>query len=137
MDLVEAGVGAGGEQAEVVGDADDLEREVAECGADLGHGRAGLHGPTHVFGRDEVLAGDFRQALDGEGAVAGVGVDAGADGGASEAELAEGVGGAADAVAGAADGDRVGAELLAEPDGDGVLHVGAAGFEDAIELAGF
>jgi len=47
-----------------------------------------------------VLVGDGGEVGDGADAVVGVGIDAGADGGAAEAELAEGVGGGGDAEVG-------------------------------------
>ena len=56
IDLGKAGIGAGGEQPEVVGDADDFQRDTAQCRADLSHAGVRLHGPAHVGGGRELLA---------------------------------------------------------------------------------
>ena len=94
----------------------------------------GLHGVAHVVRGSEFLSGDAGQVGDGLFAVVGMGIDAGAYGGASQAEFAEDFGGGADGCAALADGAGVGGELLAQAHGDRVLHVGAAGLQDVVKF---
>ena len=133
-DLVEAGIRAGGEQAQVVGDANHLERQRPQRAGDIGHRSAGLHGIAEIVGGMQLELCDAGQLRDGLGAVVGMGVEAGADGRASEAERMQRDGVAADRRRGFFYGDSVGGELLPEGDGHGVLHVGASGLEDVFEL---
>lgn len=133
----ETGVGAAGEQAQVVGDADEFEGEIAQGRGGGGHGEVGLHGVAHVVGGDEFLAGDFAELGDGEFLEFWMGVDAGADRGAAEADFAEEVLGVANGFSGAIYGRRVGAELLSESDGYGVHHMRSARCDHPIEFASF
>ena len=93
INLRQAGIRPREEQAEIVRDADDFERDPPQSGAYLGHAGVGLHGPAHVCGGRELLAGDARQIRDRLCAVIGVRVDAGADGAASQPEFAQRVAG--------------------------------------------
>ena len=68
--------------------------------------------------------------------VARVGVEAGADRGGAEVDLAQQRGGLGEPVLVLAEGDRVGAELLAQGHRHGVLQLGAADLEDVGELVG-
>ena len=137
IDFREAGVGSGRQQADIVRDADDLQCNAAQSGAHLGHAGIRLHGPAHVGGGNELLAGDAGEIRNCFDAVVGVSVDAGADGTASKAEFAERIAGPLKKLFALLDGQTVGGELLAEADGDGILHVGAARLHDAIEIFGF
>ena len=66
-----------------------------------------------------------------------MGVDAGADSGAAEAEFAQAFGLLGNVGAGFANGDGVGGKFLAETNRDRILQMRAAGLENAVELFGF
>ena len=66
--------------------------------------------------------------------IIGMRVDAGTDGGTPKSELAEQFRLLLDASIAHAYGSGVGGEFLAEAHGDGVHHVGTAGFQDVVKL---
>ena len=74
--------------------------------------------------------------LDHRGREAGRGVDAGADGGAAQRQLADAGEDGLEPLGGVADGGGVPAELLAEHHRGGVHQVGAAGLHQSGELLG-
>ncbi len=77
------------------------------------------------------LLADVRRGLRGE---LGVRVESRADRGAAEREFAEVLAHVLDAADALFDLRAVAAELLSEADGRGVLQVGSAGLDDAVEL---
>ncbi len=65
-----------------------------------------------------------------------MGVDTGANRRASQAQLAETVGGVGDVGPRFCHGTAVRCELLAQADGHGILHVGAPRFHDPVKFGG-
>ncbi len=90
-----------------------------------------------VAGLAQMQVGRFGQAGDDPLGKLGVGVDAGADGGAAQRQFAESVEGPRQLSPGQGHLAEVAAEDLAEPDRGGVLQVGAADGDDVVEGQGF
>src|SRR5713226_5969225 len=78
--------------------------------------------------------GDFARGALGK---FGMGVKAGANGGASDGEIVEAVEGDGDAAAVTIEKIHVAGKFLAEGERRGVLQMGAANFDDVRELFGF
>ncbi len=95
-----------------------------------------LHRLEQVAAGAQGLAGQLAQARHHACVVLRVGVQAGAGGGAADAQPAQPVGRGRDALAVVADGLRVRAELLAQPHRHGILQVRAARFHHVVELDG-
>jgi hypothetical protein len=89
-----------------------------------------------MLGAAEVVAGLLGEVADDQLDVFGLGVEAGADGGGADVLLRDRQSGRLQALDSASKRQRVGGELLAEPDRDGVLHVRSAGLDDVVELDG-
>ena len=68
--------------------------------------------------------------------VLGVGVEAGAGGRAADAQAAQALGRAPDALGVALHGPGIGAELLPQPHRHGILQVGAPRLDHVVELDG-
>ena len=64
-------------------------------------------------------------------------VDAGTDRGSSQTEITQHFSARPDRVGSSADRARICCELLTQPHGDGVLHVGAAGFQNVVKFFAF
>src|SRR5690242_9256481 len=79
--------------------------------------------------RPPAMPGALRQEAQRQGGEAGMAVDPGPHRGAAQAQLEQPLGGVLDFAGGGFHGGGVGGELLAEPDGQRVLQVGAAGGE--------
>ena len=133
-DLSEAGTGAGGHEPQIVGDLGQGDGTVPHC---RGHGGEAVHvlgGVDQIRGLPELRVHVGGQGLGDVAEVGAVGVEAGADGGAAHVDgqqLMAGVGHPAEAPA---DGGGIGLELLAQPDRHGVLQLGAAHFQNVVEL---
>lgn len=134
VDFVEAAAGAGGEEAEVVAHLVDLDGEALHGVAVLDHAGGGGGGFDEVVGQGDVPAGNLAEGFDAGFAVAGLGADAGADGGGAHVDDEELVGRGAEVLEFAA--ERVGkaAEGLAEGHGDSVLQLGASHLHHVGEL---
>ena len=87
-----------------------------------------------VGGRHQRLAGDARQLLDRERGVARIGVDAGADRGGAEIDLAEQSRGLRSRAMSSFMVVWKRVELLAERHRHGVLQLGAAHLQDVVEF---
>ena len=87
LDLVEAGLWSAGQQAQIVADLGELDRDAFEYPRQL-HERAGvLGGFDQVSGGHQPHAGQFGKQLACQLAVADVGVDAGADRGGAKVDF--------------------------------------------------
>lgn len=133
----EAAAGAGAEEADVLGDFEERGCERVEGAVCFDDGVVGCKSFEFVGRGLEFVAGeggDFGGDGFGE---AGEGVEAGADGCAAlgeQAEAGEGGGEAEQTVVELVD---VGGEFLAEGERGCVLEVGAADFDDVVELGAF
>ena len=133
-DLGQPGARPRGEQPDVVGDLVEVEDVRAERPAQRGDVAHRLHELHPVLALPQVEAAHLAQVLHHERRVVRLGVDAGADRRAADVHLPEPVGGLRQLLPVALHGVAVGGELLAQPDGRGVLQVGAAGLDDVVEL---
>ena len=109
---------------------------VLQHAAELDEGVAGALGLEVVARLGELLAGGLGEHLDHPGGEPGRGVDAGADGGAAQRQLADPGEHAVEPLGGVPHRGGVPAELLAEHHRRGVHQVGAAGLHQAGELVG-
>jgi hypothetical protein len=132
--LAQAGTRARGKQPQVVGDPDQVERRPFEARAERHEGVHVLH-PFHQVGAaDKILArftGKPRDDPVDEGLLR---IEPGPHRGPADAEFAQARQRAVKSRQVVADGLCVGGELLPQTDRDRVLQVGAAGFQDAVEL---
>ena len=135
VDLVDAGAWAAGQQTQVVADLRQLHRGTLEHAGEQHEGAHVGSGFDQVGRWNHGLAADDGQALYGQGLVARVGVDAGADGGAAQVHFGQQLwrqGFQAGQVF--TEGGGEGAEFLAEGHRHGVLQLGAAHFQYVAEL---
>src|SRR5690606_22324925 len=125
-----------GHQAQVVGDLGQVD------GARLQHRRDGdqrvyvLRVVDQVVGADERITRAAAQFAEDFADVRRVGVEAGPYRRRADVDRVQAFPHGSQPSRVALDGARVGSELLAEPDGDGVLQVRAAHLQDAVELTG-
>src|SRR5256885_509293 len=87
--------------------------------------------------RAERQPGELRNFARGALGKFGMGVEAGADGGAADGEVVEAVESHGDASAIAVEHIDIAGKFLAERERGGVLQMGAADFYDVCELLGF
>src|SRR5579864_3209083 len=128
------GVWSARQQSEIVRYANQFERQIAQCARSRRHSEIRLHRVAQVFRGNKFLRGDFAQLRDNQFLIFRMRVDAGADGGASEANFSQQNLRAANNPARAIYRGRVRAKFLSQADGNSVHHVRAAGFEDAVEF---
>src|SRR3569832_700112 len=133
QDFADAGARAGGEQAHVVRDARDLERQVAYRGGEALDVGGRLHLRGEVGGGADAFAGETRELGRGIHRIIRRGVEARASGAATEPDLAQCVARLLEALRAAAQYPRVGTELAADGGGHRVLQVRAAAL-DGVDL---
>ncbi len=92
-DLVQAGGRAGGQQAEIVGDAGQGDRQGAQGGREIGRICHGLHALEQVVRGVQRQAGQLGEALHHAGVVFRVGVQPAAGRRAADAQAAQAFGG--------------------------------------------
>ena len=134
VDLGQAGGRAAGHPAQVVADLDQPDGVRAQHAAQLDERVAAALGLEVVAGLGERLAGRLVEPRDRPLGEPGRRVDAGADGGAAERQLADAGEDGLEPLAGAVDDGGVPAELLAEHHRRGVHQVRAAGLHGVGEL---
>ena len=127
---------AGRHPAQVVADLGEADRDGPEHAAELDERVAGALGLEVVAGLGERLAGGLAQLRDDLLGEAGRGVDAGADRGAAEGQLADAGQDRLEPLDAVAHGGGVAAELLAEHHRGRVHQVGAARLHHVGELLG-
>src|SRR5690606_14121072 len=121
-------------RALVVADLGELGRDPLEHARELDEHARVRRGLDEVGAGDERQAGDLRQAITDQRRVARVGVDARADGGGAQVDLAKEAGRLAQPFDVFTQRDAEGAELLAERHRHGVLELGPADLDDVGEL---
>ena len=133
-DIPEPGVRARAQQPKVVGQLREFDgqpaqgpREADEIVVTLGHLEV-------VERRPQLPTCRFPQGRHHVEPVRRIGVDAGPQGGGAQVRREQPVGGLVEGVDGLLDGGPVGAELLTQPDGHGVLQMRAPRLDYAIEL---
>ena len=136
VDFAQAGARAAGEQAQVVAGFGQLHGHAFEHARQLHEGAAVLRGFDQVGGGLQRDAGDLAQVPQHQRCVVGVGGDAGADGGGAHVDFTQQQHGFAQALFVFAQHHGVGAELLAQRHGHGVLQLGAAHLQHVLEFLG-
>ena len=134
VDLVEAGAGAGRQQAQIVAHLRQFHRRAFERGMDVDV-PAGVGGRLdQVLGRPDLEPGDFAQRLHDGLLVARRGVYAGADGRGAEVHLEQHFAGLRQHRMLLRQVVSEGVECLAQRHGHRVLQLGAAHGDDVVEL---
>src|SRR5229473_1171829 len=136
-EFAEAAARAGSEPANVVSDFHERGGEGFQGAAGEDDFVVGGERGEFVGMRAERQTGELGDFLCGALGEFGMGVEAGADGGAADGEIVEAVEGDGDAAAVAVEKIDVAGKFLAEGERRGVLQMGAADFYDVGEFLGF
>ena len=136
VDLIDARARAGGQQAQVIADLGQLDRDALEHAGGLHIGPGVPRRFDEVGGQHHRNAADFGEGLRGDFCVALGRVDACPNGGRAQIDLKQELAGFLDAQDVLADGRRVRAEFLTERHGHRVLQLCAAHLDDVRKLFG-
>ncbi len=134
VDLTEAGTGAAGQQPQVDARLGELDRDPLEDSGELDERADVLGGLDEIAGRRHRYAGDLGKVAAGQCGIRGMGGEAGADGRATEVDLADEFARLAQAPAILVQHEGEGGEFLTEGHENGVLELGASDLEDVGEL---
>ena len=133
-DFADGATGAGAEETDVVGDFEKAGGDGVELAVGFDEGVFGGLRFEVIFGFDKIDAAFLRDDGDRLFREVGMAVESGADGGATEGKLEDGVEGFVGTVERALDLFGEAGELLTETNRGGVHHVGAADFENVVEF---
>jgi hypothetical protein len=133
LELGETAAGAGAEEADVLGDLEEGDREGVELAVGLDDGVVGGEGLELVGCGDELGAGHLGDLLGNALGEALEAVQAGTDGGSTLGQHAQTGKGRLDALNAVLELGNVARELLAEGQGSSVLQVSATNLDDLLE----
>ena len=134
IDLVQPGVGSGRQQAKIVADLGQFDRDPLEYAGKLDKGPGIGRGLDQIGRLDQRQTRDLGQHLADKGGVGRHGVDARTDGRGPHVDFHQKLAAFLQAVHVLAHGHGPGRKLLAQSHGHGVLELGAAHLEDIGEL---